>query len=222
MPKSRPKHSNQALPVVETPAPEVPIVSRPNLPWYGKAFVFFHLAAITIWCLPDPPQAVLQGKVEAKGSDILLEGNSRFMKTQPVVSDYLLLTGMWQFWDMFAPNPSCVCFHYGAEVVYKDGSKQFYAYPGLDNLNVIEKYWSERYRKFMEQVREPNASMYWPPLGLGIAHKMDTDPKNPPVLVRLQRFSKEVMPPNKKPLTEYTKVTFFEYVVDQAALRGKA
>ena len=74
-------------------------------------------------------------------------------ETSPV-KYYLIPTGFWQYWDMFAPNPANIDFYCDAEVTYADGSHRTYTYPRMYKLGIIQKYGMERFRKYYERARD--------------------------------------------------------------------
>ena len=191
---------------------------KQNAPIWVKIFVGLHIFAITAWCLPKPPDPILNGTVPPRGSDWLLFGNYRYVKTFPPLIDYLMVTGFWQYWDMFAPNPASADFYADAIVTYRDGSTKIYNYPRIEKMPVGEKYVSERYRKFFERVRQDEFSYLWPAFGQVIAQKMDVDPKNPPVSVKIRRNWIDVQPPGTPQWKSYRGFIFFDYIVDQRAL----
>lgn len=187
-----------------------------NAPWYIKVFVALHLLCITIWSLPNPPEGVANG-AKPVGSDYILLYNQRYLKSFKPISSYLFVSGFWQYWDMFSPNPASTDIWVDAEIVYKDGKKKHYQYPRMYLLSIPEKYPNERFRKFYERVNEPNYSYLWPQFCLRIAYLND-DPKNPPVTVVLTRHWLKIEPPGTPQPTEYRSGRYFEYAVDPKKL----
>src|SRR4051812_8909092 len=101
-------------------------MAEKRVAWWVKAFVAFHVLAITAWTLPlapkeyrseggKPPKTPLDistksvpdffTSVAEYGKYGLLLGNQKYLKDSPV-QFYLLSTGFWQYWDMFSPNPA--------------------------------------------------------------------------------------------------------------------
>lgn len=190
--------------------------------WPVKAFVFFHLFCITVWSLPTPPDSLMTGRAKPVGSDPLLIWNQRTLKSLPPVVTYLSVTGLWQYWDMFAPNPSQTDLWGDAEVEFRDGTTRHYQYPRMALLSVPDKMPRERFRKFYERASQDQFKYLWPQFGLRIAILND-NPSNPPVKVRLTRHWQQISPPGQMQATDYKKFTYFEYAVDQkklAAARG--
>lgn len=194
-----------------------PKTKEKNAPWYVKAFVGLHLLAITIWSLPNPPEEILQGKRVPKGSDWILVWNHKHLKARQEVQAYLFILGWWQYWDMFAPNPSSMDIWADAEVIYKDGTRRHYQYPRIYLLPIPSKYPNERFRKFYERVNEDKYAFLWPQFALRIAYLND-NPQNPPVRVRLTRHWLMIAPPGAPQQKEYSHYMYYDYVVDQRKL----
>lgn len=192
-------------------------------PWV-KAFVAFHVLAITVWSLPrmsDIRQsATVPGKptdMSLHGTQYLLDWNDRNLRDSPI-KYYLLSTGFWQYWDMFAPNPASVDFWCDADIVYKDGSTRHYQYPRMAELSIPAKFPLERYRKYYERVNPDTASILWKPFAYRIA-LLNDDLKNPPVEVRLTRHWMVVLPPDQPEVTNYNTYRFSTIKIDPAELR---
>lgn len=191
---------------------------KKSAPVWIKVLVILHVAAITIWALPLPPKAIQEGTVSPSGSEWILYGNYRYTRQFPPVIDYVMVTGFWQYWDMFAPNPVSSDFYGDAIVTFKDGTTKVFDYPRIEKMPILNKYAGERYRKFFERVRQEEFSYLWPQFGLRIAQQMDTVPGNPPVSVKLRRNWIDIQPPGRPQWKEYRHFIFFEYIVDQRAL----
>ncbi len=190
---------------------------KPNAPIWIKFFVAFHLLSITVWALPLASPDLKTGTVRPRGSDEALLFNDRYLRPSPI-KFYLLETGFWQYWDMFAPNPSGVDIWCDAKVTYKDGAVKAYQYPRMALLPVGEKFIKERYRKFYERVSLPEHSFLWPTFAQRIALINDGTALNPPVQVQLFHHWLRVPGPGETVETEYSKRLFFTYEVDQGAL----
>ncbi len=188
-------------------------------PTWVKALVGFHVLATTIWALPNPPQPVADGKVQPRAAQWLLFWNGKYLKAQSLVRSYLFVTGTWQYWDMFAPNPASMDWYCTAEVEYKDGTKRTVEYPRMFKLGIGEKYVKERFRKFFERAHDDGKPILWPSFGQAMARRATTDPKNPPVVVRLRRHWLQIEPPGKPQPTEYNSYEYYAYVVDQRLLK---
>lgn len=198
--------------------------------FWVKAFVVFHVVAITIWCIPEPPKQY-QTKPDSWKFDTKsvadaarsLNYGLRILNTEygrsSIASLYLLPTGFWQYWDMFAPDPASTDIYCDAIVTYRDGSKKIYHYPRMYDLSIPVKYAKERYRKYYERAHSDDYEYLWPQFALRIAHLMD-NPTNPPVEVNLRRHWEQIAPPGKPQPTHYNQFTYYRYAVDQSRLRS--
>jgi len=191
-----------------------------NAPWWTKLFVLFHIICITSWTLPNGDAKVISGEksppVFAIG-DWVRVWNTKYVKKQSPLQAYLFVTGFWQYWDMFAPNPVQTDYYGTAEIVYKDGSTKQYLYPRVFALSIPSKYMQERYRKYFERARDIDSSYLWPQFALRIAYLND-NVANPPVKVRLTRHSLPIAPYGKPQQQSYDAEMYFEYNVDPKAL----
>lgn len=217
-----------------------------TLPWWVKWLVAFHVFSITIWSLPPPAPSIVNGSLKPA---INFDGISPFARSLvPYIHDrillfaykvkypshdaspptrvvggamraYLLPTGMWQYWDMFAPNPSNLDVWVDAEVVFQDGTAKVHAYPRMAKLSIPMKYVQERFRKFLERAHAENYQYAWPTFAQRIALSEFEDPANPPVSVTLRRHFREVQPPGQPTPATYREYLYFTHTVDLKALR---
>lgn len=176
-----------------------------------QVLVVAHIVAITLWSLPRTP-------IYPRGTDALLRLNDEHFRPSPA-RYYLEATGVWQYWDMFAPDPSRWDGYVDAEVTYQSGEKRIYAYPRMKKLGIVEKYFKERYRKFLERAHLEQYQYLWPTFAQRIALEATTDPANPVVAVTLRRHWRMVQPPEKPQPTEYSRYDYFTHVVDLEKLR---
>lgn len=220
-----------------------------TVPWWVKWLVAFHVFAITAWSLPTPAPALANGTLKPRihatsvsafarslipyiHDQILLfayhikhpsEIDPAPMRiTGQVTRGYVLGTGMWQYWDMFAPNPSTLDFWVDAEVEFQDGTKRIHAYPRMANLSIPMKYVQERFRKFLERAHAEDYQYAWPQFAQRIALSEFDDPSNPPVKVTLRRHFREILPPDQKTPSTYTDYAYYEHFVNLSALRADA
>lgn len=193
--------------------------------WPVKAFVWFHAVAILLWSLPRPAPAILQGAVPPSPAnlarhpvDFALLGNEWLRENSPHRL-YLLTTGVWQYWDMFAPNPSNLDYWYDAVVHYADGSSTVYEYPRMKKLPTGEKFLKERYRKFIERTNNDATDKWkWPTFAQRVALLATKDLANPAVRVELRRHYRRLLGPRSPEPRGYETSVFFVYVVDPERL----
>ena len=181
--------------------PKQPIWHRAKLVAIS-AFLLFHLFAITCWCIPL--------------NSLLIP------KCKQLVGPYVIWSGLFQAWDMFAPNPSKLNIYIEAEVTFLNGQKSVWKFPKMHELGYTERYFKERFRKFSTEylLADTNAGM-WPDAARYVARVNSSD-SNPAVCVRLIRHWSEVGLPETdgsykpRPWFEYG---FFTYRVKPADLR---
>lgn len=187
-----------------------------------KALVLFHVFMVVSWSFPRPADAIMNGVASPQGEEWLLYLNQRYVKDQPALNWYLLSTGLWQGWDMFAPNPSSTDLWFDADVTYKDGTVKHFAYPRMKALPIPVKLVKERFRKFYERVNQDQYNYIWPVVGQRIALESYKDPANPPARVTMVRHWKSIPPLGTPPPEDYQSYVFFVHVVDQQKLKQDA
>lgn len=161
-----------------------------------SAFVAFHLFAIVSWCIPlDSPLTV---------------------RCRDLVRPYMVWVGLFQKWDMFAPDPSKLNNYVTAVVVYADGRASTWNFPRMAELGIFEKYRKERYRKFAnDNLRLDGFAALWPDAARYIA-RVNNHSNNPPVRVDLVRHWSLVPPPaanGSEQEAPWSHFTFFRYSV---------
>ena len=140
-----------------------------------NAFLLFHLAVIVSRSIPS--QALVVRIVSR------------------MVSPYAWRVGLFQSWDMFAPNPTHVNVFVTAEITCSDGQVRVWNFPQMQELGYSERYFKERYRKYStEYLRVDSHSVLWPDAARYIA-RLHRNPGNPPTAVRLIRHWSEMNPP---------------------------
>jgi hypothetical protein len=198
--------------------------------WAVKAWVLFHIFMIVSWSLPKPPDRVMDD-VPPKGAaevvrdapNYLLKANWWFKGTP--FHYYLDTPGFWQYWNMFSPNPANVDAWLDAEVEFADGTQMVYKYPRMQDLSVFERYFKERYRKFVENVHGDRFTYKWPMVAQAIAYASYQGDGNLPVKVTLRRHFKEIKPlttfspPPDYKEPEYQMYEFFVYMVDTEKIK---
>lgn len=151
-----------------------------------KLFVAFHIVAITSWSLPKSAPGVLNGAAEPVGVDWLPYFNDKYVRVSPT-QQYILALGLWQSWDMFAPNPTHKDVWCDAIVTHASGKQTRYQYPRVYTENYFAKYAKERYRKYYERAHLNMYSFMWQPFAQHIARITHSDPADPPKEVLLRR-----------------------------------
>ena len=177
-------------------------MSLPNIKHIAiNSFLLFHLLAITCWCIPlDSP----------------LIANFR-----DLIRPYMLWSGLFQGWDMFAPSPRNINSYLEAVIIYQDGRTQTWNFPRMEKLGFSERDFKERYRKFAENVQNDANSALWPDVARRVA-RLHKNASNPPALVLLIRYWSEIKPPGTggtyHPEPWHANI-FFEYTVKPEDVR---
>jgi hypothetical protein len=134
-----------------------------------NAFLVFHILAIACWCMPiDSP--------------LLLACRS-------MVRPYFLWSGLFQSWDMFSPLPKATNSYIEAIVLYNDGSTTMWSFPRMELLSLTDRYFKERYRKFVENLLEDKNSSLWPDAARYIARLSGGRPDRPQKVMLSVRWS---------------------------------
>jgi len=161
-----------------------------------SAFILLNLFGMVSWCVPMESPLVVA--------------------CRNVVKPYVLFTGLFQKWDMFAPEPSRLNCYVGAQIVYRDGHNSLWTFPRMENLGIVDKYFKERFRKFAnDNLRLDTNSALWPDAARYIA-RLHNSAANPPVAVNLIRYWSEVPPPTSNGTYQpgpWQQYQFFRYNV---------
>ena len=100
--------------------------------WGVSAFVLCHVGALVVWNLP--PKVALRERLA------------------PTLGWYLLPTGLWQDWGMFAPDPAPSTIALEAVTLDRHGVLRRYAFPTLTGLSVPAASWRYRHAKYASVV----------------------------------------------------------------------
>jgi hypothetical protein len=195
----------------------MPELERPNAPAWLKVLVALHVICITIWALPNPGPKVMRRERAPVGTEWLLFWNYGYLKSAQPVRAYLLVTGFWQYWDMFSPDPAQEDIWVDAEITYRDKTVKRYQYPRMFLLSIPDKFVKERFRKFYERVNSQETTYFWAPFAQRIAYLND-DPNNPPVTVAIKRHWLRIEPPGKTQPTKYNEYLYYIHTVDPRKL----
>jgi len=169
-----------------------------------NAFIILYVVTIFCWTLP----------VETR--------LSRFINglTRPVV----LSLGIWQSWDLFAPDPRTMQVRMNATVTLRDGTTRNWIFFQSEGPGAIARLRQERYRKWAhDNVRLDEKSELWEPTALFIARQF-ADEQNPPVRVELHRHWADMLPPPDAGLperreTDWQQYTFYRRDISAEDLR---
>lgn len=188
-------------------------------PVWVKVLVALHVIAVTIWALPRPADSIMDGKVPPAGTGWLLYWNAKYLKELNPIKAYLLCTGNWQYWDMFAPDPAGIDWYCTATVTYRDGSVREILYPRMYSLSLPMKYVKERFRKFYERAHDEKNPRLFPVFAQAMALRAYDDRANPPMKVALFRHWLTVADPGQPQETAYHAYNYYTYAVDSEWLK---
>ncbi len=159
-----------------------------------NVFLIFHLLAITCWAIPlDSPLIAA---------------------CRNVIRPYFLWSGLFQSWNAFAPAPKAINSYIEAVVIYKDGRILNWKFPRMEQMPLVQRYSKERYRKFIENLKEDSNLALWPDAARYVARR-NNDPSNPPEIVMLIRHWSDIVPPghgSSAPQSPHLQI-FYEYKV---------
>jgi hypothetical protein len=142
-----------------------------------NAFVIFHLLAILCWALPINTPVTL--------------------KFRNFVRPYFIWSGLFQTWDMFAPNPKATNGYVEAIIIYKDGTTDLWTFPRMELLSYRDRYFEERYRKYEENLSSDFYPALWPDAARHVARMYRTHASPPRKIMLVARWS-EINPPTAR------------------------
>lgn len=194
-----------------------------------KVFVLMHMILTLGWSVPPAAPAIASGSIPltpanfaAHPVDFALQFNDEVKGRWPL-SFYLTSTGLWQYWDMFAPNPSNLDIWWDSIVTFKSGKTEVVKYPRMKDLSIGEKYLKERYRKYLERMNNDSTDSWKrPAFAQRMALLAYKDPNDPPVQVQLRRHWREMEGMDKPIPPQYKEFVLFTYYVDQDKLMRDA
>lgn len=134
-----------------------------------NTFLVFHLLAIACWCVPYNTLPLLVCRA--------------------FVGPYFRWVGLFQTWDMFAPEPKHRNSYLEAMVVYAGGSVEYWSFPRMERMSLGEQYTKERYRKFEETLVEDKYSDMWPDVARYVARQVATPTKRPEIVMLIVNWS---------------------------------
>jgi hypothetical protein len=162
-------------------------------------FILFHLIAITAWALPVNFSAVRD--------------------LREIIRPYMLWTGLYQSWDMFAPNPKSIDAYIKAVVFTQDRHMKVWTFPRMEELSFRERYPKERYRKFAEMLPDQKNEALWPGVAAHVA-RLFNNPIDPPDKVVLIEFRADIKPgADESSAPVPTPNVFYEGYVEPGDLR---
>ncbi len=185
-----------------------------TVPWPYKLFFIFHALIIFLWSLPQSPEVVSPEIGLGRPQDKLYRINDQFVRNGPP-RNYMLATGLWQYWDMFSPNPLSVDSYIDCRIVFENGMATLWPYPRMANLNLYDKYLQERFRKNVERVGEPQNNFLWEPFCQRVALEAFKSRNLIPIEVTIIKRYRQIGPPQNDPKPDqYEEQTLYIHSVD--------
>lgn len=138
-----------------------------------NTFLVFDIFAIVCWAVPINTPFLVAGK--------------------ELVRPYVLWTGLFQSWDMFAPNPKSQNMYLEAVIIYKDGSTELWTFPRMEFLSLTQRYFKERYRKYEDTLDDSTFALLWPDAARYIA-RMKRNHASPAQKIMLVVRSSAIIP----------------------------
>jgi hypothetical protein len=164
-----------------------------------SGFILFHIVAITVWCFGVRP--VVQTRA-GRG-----------------LGRYMVFSGLYQGWDMFAPKPMSLNTYLQAEITYRSGRTRLWRFPRPQDAGYVQRMFLERQRKWAsERLRVDENAALWPDAARYVA-RLNGDPNDPPASVTLIRYWSEIAPPKSGKPEPWQHDSFFTYAVTPADLR---
>lgn len=136
-------------------------------------FLVFHIASIALWAIPS--------------------ANPLIIAYRNVIRPYFLWSGLFQSWDMFSPSPKTINSFVAAIVLYRDGVTRNWLFPRMEQLSPLVRYSKERYRKFVENLKEDSNARLWPDTARFIARE-NNNRSAPVSSVFLIRYWSDIVP----------------------------
>ncbi|MBL8047203.1 MAG: hypothetical protein JNJ45_00845 [Chthonomonas sp.] len=197
--------------------------------WPIKVWFVFHAVLITLWSIPKAPPplrihndplataAERQRAPQPNLQEQMYLWNDRVIRAGPL-SYYIISTGFWQYWDMFAPNPSNMDCHMEYEVIYTDGSSERRNFYRIYAMGQIDKFLHERFRKYVERLIPESAFYLWPGLAKRLAYESYERRRVMPSRVRLILVTSNVAYGRPKP--PMREIEFYHHVVNPKDVLG--
>lgn len=201
---------------------------KKSVHWAVKVFVLTHMVFVTGWALPrlngDRIAQMDQGTA-APGLSLLIDQGLRlnshvFQSREFPFSYYVTSTGLWQGWDMFAPNPASTDVYISAKVYMQDGSTFEHNFHRIKTSNIPEKFIFERYRKYRERLSGDEMKWKWPTTAKWFGLQAWEETGIEPVRVELWRHWMDIAPPGQPQPKEYNSYKYFETILNLDDLKA--
>ena len=188
-----------------------------------KTWVILHAIIISCWSIPITPKSLqaytrknatpreIANSPRPKFLQWVQIYNDQLVRENSLVRNYLLPTGFWQYWDMFAPDPSNNDIWFDATIATNDNKTVNMELNRIASMPLVKKYFKERYRKYFERVHLDQNQWCWPYVAQAVARDFQATSGEKPTTIKLRRHFRFVT--YGKPIPPYTEFTFFTYAV---------
>lgn len=158
------------------------------------AFILFHFGVVVVWVFPGNFTALTvlrKGTVPLPVGRPDPEKGSMGWRFEPksVIASYLVQTGQWQHWNLFAPNPMHFNRHLGGRVTHRSGRWSEFTLPRVEQLGYFRAHLEARYREYQYGLTGSLAALE--DLARFCARDRN-DPADPPVRVTLHAFQFDI------------------------------
>lgn len=168
-----------------------------------SAFILMYVLVLVVWLQPNQRWR-----------------NNVLQPVRPII----MFSGLWQNFEVFAPDPRKVNIHLDAEVTFADNTRTIWEYPRMDKLDYLERMVKERYRKLgMDYANWDENKKIWPDLARYIARQEAASRGRVPIQVVLRRHFTFIPPPDIGLIgadhEPERSAEFFKYVVQPGDLK---
>ena len=151
-----------------------------------SAFLVVHLTSVAVWNLPA---CALRARCHG------------------YVSYYMLPTGLWQYWGMFAPDPINQTLTAEAMAMDSQGKIHRYAFPRIADYSILGRIPRVRYSKFTCTLNEPTTPIHREFAARHAVRQMKLSEDAFPVHVELNYLLWQTPPPGSPPVDPMTPPT---------------
>lgn len=131
-----------------------------------SVFIVFHLSAFFVWSMP--------------------EANQLTRAFSSLIRGYMMRTGLWHGWAMFAPNPTSVNAYIDAKVHLRNGETLLWTAPRIELAEPADRNGMERWNQWRFALRLDHNAVIREDAARYVA-RLHRDPNNPPVRIELWR-----------------------------------
>lgn len=132
---------------------------------------------------------------------------------------YLFASGLFQGTGVFVPRPHVYNIYFTADIIYADGSKDEWKNVRMEDLNLLERFQKERFRKWSRQNMDTPYPLKWWPETAAYLARLHLKNGKTPIEVRLIRHRTDTAPPGADEQSETVHDVFYVHKVSPEDLR---